>query len=522
MAMVAVEAADNLRFPGFVDEASDINEKGFNIAMEVFVNSPSNSYTAQLLKMRADLLSDIGAFDEAEPLYMQSINLIQQKAGITSGSYALALLSLSEFYHRQERWQLAERTYLQSIRLLRPHLGSRSIIYQQAILQYAVLLMDAHQWKAAQDLLQGEILPVLQPTLSPLHPLIVYADANLSVCLYMQNQGMNVSLTDSYSLSGLSEAFLGLPKVYTFLSTWTQAGYPLAHRWVVRMQQLPEILAKSLSQSLLDSNSLSYYSTVSDTKVTSERKSWLSVISERESEESISMSLQSLTKSYLDGESIGSDTYTYSQDNMSEASQSVYSASLGTAQYDYDHESHASASHLSPRSHSYASYTNSLSPRSQGDSLDGSPRSYLSESQSQSYSASQTASQSQSQSRSQSQSQSYSQSQPASLVYSQSASFAHSQSAMYSSQTPSQSLTHTYQTSVTPSDSRMRAEESTLESWEHSPSRSVTSGKGNTGSASYYDDHDEFSVLSESQLQESMGTAENSLGPDTFNGEEFH
>lgn len=365
---VLVDSADNLRMPGFYDEALEMTAGGLSMATEVFAQSPSNVRTASLLICRAELLRDAGSFEEAEQLFLQAINVVRQKSGPLSGAYAVALMSLAELYHLQQRWALAERSYLQAFKILLTNFGPRSLTYQISLGQYATLLMDTHHWPEAFELLKGEVLPFLTSVLNAKHPLVMYTEANTNIAYFMVEGAGDISVGD-HSLGALSETLLVLPKVQLLLASWYSAGFSLSHPWILRLQHLPQLLTASLSASVYDSSSASrtsYYSASQDQRT---RRSALSVISERE--ESLSTSAQSLSHSLTDDGSVPS----LSHETASQSSQS-----LGTYnRYDYDS---ASASYLSPRSLSYASYQSygtSLTPRSamDGSSLDESPRSVL-------------------------------------------------------------------------------------------------------------------------------------------------
>ncbi|NER84815.1 MAG: tetratricopeptide repeat protein, partial [Leptolyngbya sp. SIO1D8] len=80
---------------------------------------------ATSLNNLADLYSDQGRYDEAEPLYHQALEIYREQFGEAHPTVATSLNNLALLYQAQNRFNEAEPLYLQSLAVFREQLGYR-------------------------------------------------------------------------------------------------------------------------------------------------------------------------------------------------------------------------------------------------------------------------------------------------------------------------------------------------------------------------------------------------------------
>lgn len=150
------------------DQAEPLLRLAINIREQVLGTDAPD--VAQALQKLADLCSDLGRFEEAEPLYERSLEVLRRVPG-ANPQLGRSLTNLANLYRTQGRHQLAETFYRQAIELQQRMLGNDHPELAGSMTNLAALHIRAGEDSDAQPLLE-RALEIYRSHYQVEHPLV--------------------------------------------------------------------------------------------------------------------------------------------------------------------------------------------------------------------------------------------------------------------------------------------------------------------------------------------------------------
>ncbi len=122
------------------------------------------------INVRGNLTTgDIYQYNDAEPLYLQSLDITKRQLGNDHLDVATSLNNLAEFYRNQGRYNDAEPLYLQSLDILKHQLGNDHPHVATSLNNLALLYDSQGKYLKAENLAQ-QALVIYQQKLGNEHP----------------------------------------------------------------------------------------------------------------------------------------------------------------------------------------------------------------------------------------------------------------------------------------------------------------------------------------------------------------
>ncbi|CCI34922.1 Kinesin light chain (fragment) [Microcystis aeruginosa PCC 9701] len=122
---------------------------------------------ATSLNNLAHLYESQGRYTEAEPLYLEALDLRKRLLGDNHPSVATSLNNLAELYNSQGRYTEAEPLYLEAINIFRERLGENHPHTQTVYRNYLEMLSQLPEAELRQRF-PDEVVEMLKP--KPPHP----------------------------------------------------------------------------------------------------------------------------------------------------------------------------------------------------------------------------------------------------------------------------------------------------------------------------------------------------------------
>jgi tetratricopeptide (TPR) repeat protein len=110
-----------------------------------------------------------GQYNDAEPLYLQSLDIRKRQLGNDHPDVALSLNNLAQLYFSQGRYNDAELLYLQSLDIRKRQLGNDHPDVAQSLNNLAQLYFSQENYLEAENLAQ-QALVIYQQKLGSEHP----------------------------------------------------------------------------------------------------------------------------------------------------------------------------------------------------------------------------------------------------------------------------------------------------------------------------------------------------------------
>jgi tetratricopeptide (TPR) repeat protein len=96
----------------------------------------------------ANIYTSQGRYEEAEPLYLQALDMFRQSLGEEHPNIALNLNNLANIYTSQGRYEEAEPLYLQALDMFRQSLGDEHPHTQTVLKNYQIFLEEKNESKS--------------------------------------------------------------------------------------------------------------------------------------------------------------------------------------------------------------------------------------------------------------------------------------------------------------------------------------------------------------------------------------
>ncbi|AFY30725.1 Tetratricopeptide TPR_1 repeat-containing protein [Calothrix sp. PCC 7507] len=142
---------------------------------------------ATSLNNLAKLYESQGKYSEAEPLYSQALTLWRQLLGSEHPSVATSLNNLAGLYKSQGRYSKAEPLYIQALALRRQLLGSEHPDVATSLNNLALLHKSQGRYSEAEPL-YIQALALYHQLLGEEHPLVALGLNNLALLYYCQGK----------------------------------------------------------------------------------------------------------------------------------------------------------------------------------------------------------------------------------------------------------------------------------------------------------------------------------------------
>jgi tetratricopeptide (TPR) repeat protein/CHAT domain-containing protein len=137
-----------------------------------------NNY-AESLNNLAMLFKEMGAYDKAEPLFIESMDIYKKTLGPNNPEYATALNNLATFYFDLGKYDKAEPLFIESSAIRKKSLGQNHPSYAQSLNNLAMFYKKLGNYPKAEPLL-GEALNSLKESLGSDHPSVAISMNNLA------------------------------------------------------------------------------------------------------------------------------------------------------------------------------------------------------------------------------------------------------------------------------------------------------------------------------------------------------
>ena len=108
-------------------------------------------YIAESFNNLAGLYHNQGRYDDAEPLYLQALDMRKKLLGDEHPDVASSLSNLAGLYHLQGRYDEAEPLYLQTIEISIQSLGEEHPNTQTVLINYLIFLNEKNESKQSKD-----------------------------------------------------------------------------------------------------------------------------------------------------------------------------------------------------------------------------------------------------------------------------------------------------------------------------------------------------------------------------------
>ncbi|QDT95534.1 tetratricopeptide repeat protein [Gimesia aquarii] len=135
---------------------------------------------------QANLFSHVGEYKEAEPLYLQAIEISRTVLGENHPEFATSLNNLADLYRSQGRYEEAETLHQQAMEIRRTVLGENHPSFASSLNNLAVLYANQGRYEEAETLYR-QAMEIRRTVLGENHPFFATSLNNLAH-LY-QSQG---------------------------------------------------------------------------------------------------------------------------------------------------------------------------------------------------------------------------------------------------------------------------------------------------------------------------------------------
>ena len=142
---------------------------------------------ATSLNNLAVLYETQGRYGEAEPLYQQALEISREQLGDRHPHVATSLNNLAVLYYAQGRYEEAEPLYQQALEIVREQLGDRHLHVAQSLNNLAALY-EAQGHYGEAELLYQQALEISQEQLGDRHPHVATSLNNLAVLYEAQGR----------------------------------------------------------------------------------------------------------------------------------------------------------------------------------------------------------------------------------------------------------------------------------------------------------------------------------------------
>ncbi len=158
-------------------------------ALELFQRLLGDNHlsVANTLNNLAELYRSQGRYSEAEPVYLQALELGQRNLGENHSLVATSLNNLAELYRSQGRYSEAEPLYLQALELGQRNLGENHPHVAASLNNLALLYYSQGRYSEAEPLFV-QALELRQRLLGENHPDVAQSLNNLAGLYYSQGR----------------------------------------------------------------------------------------------------------------------------------------------------------------------------------------------------------------------------------------------------------------------------------------------------------------------------------------------
>jgi tetratricopeptide (TPR) repeat protein len=215
--------SENLRYPGFYQEAAEVSDTLLQICVDHY--RENGIYTALSLYNRAQMVRDIGLYDEAHGLYERALAYLAEEIDGENAHIALIVGDRGECERLQGRLSESSESAARSIDLCIKFFGENHIYVAQAKARLAAVLMDNESYGDATALLTNYVMPILTATVGLQHPLAHYVKGCIGIC----SSRKALSTNSDDGLVQIAEA-------YHNLKTYLHAPFPENHPWLVHFR----------------------------------------------------------------------------------------------------------------------------------------------------------------------------------------------------------------------------------------------------------------------------------------------
>ncbi|NEQ32975.1 MAG: CHAT domain-containing protein, partial [Leptolyngbya sp. SIO4C5] len=136
-----------------------------------------------------------GRYTEAEPLYLEALDILRSTSENTNSNLASSLSNLALLYQVQRRYREAEPLFLESLEILRNTLRAGHHIIASGLNNLAIFYVEQARYREAEPL-YIEVLEILQVALGSTHPDLATSFSNLAT-LY-QSQGKKAQAINAF------------------------------------------------------------------------------------------------------------------------------------------------------------------------------------------------------------------------------------------------------------------------------------------------------------------------------------
>ncbi|GHO50830.1 FxSxx-COOH system tetratricopeptide repeat protein [Ktedonospora formicarum] len=151
---------------------------------EYQIQSPQ---AAHLLYRTAWYLKERARYIEAEPLYKQALQIVEQKLGREHLNVAYILNGLAELYRERGRYAEAEPLYHHALEIMEQQLGREHLDVAYPLVNQANLYVDQGKYTDAERL-YWRALRIIERELEPAHALVAYPLNGLATLYYQQSK----------------------------------------------------------------------------------------------------------------------------------------------------------------------------------------------------------------------------------------------------------------------------------------------------------------------------------------------
>lgn len=215
-------AADNIRIPGYFEDALDGCDKAMQIRSKIF--GLTSIPTSMSLVLKAKILCDQGKPEEAQPILLQCQESLKRLMGTCeTPQYLSCIVALAECYLRQEKFNDAFTVYTEAQTLcdiVYADYKESNITYLDIMSGIAIVNCMCGEPDDAMSKLQDIVKPQAEKLLGKSHPLVAVTTGRCGICRskILLNSG-----------EGLIEEAL------VFFNTYNQLSFTSDQPWIVSL-----------------------------------------------------------------------------------------------------------------------------------------------------------------------------------------------------------------------------------------------------------------------------------------------
>lgn len=239
---------ENFRYPGCYQQAAEACDLLLHLCVEYF--KERGLLTALSLFSRAQIVRDIGLYEEALELYQKSLRYLDEEIGRDNCHYSKVLGEYGECQRLLHDYPSALDSLNQAIELRRKHYGQHHLLSCQSMCNLATIYIDMDEKPKAEKLLTHEVIPLLETHIGSNHPLTFYAKGNLGIC--HSSNVRNIKLLVDIPISMASDRSINsrnsissydsgdnnslVYDMYLKLRHYDQYPFPDNHPWILRLR----------------------------------------------------------------------------------------------------------------------------------------------------------------------------------------------------------------------------------------------------------------------------------------------